>query len=230
MKAGEADLEPSTFNLAPFLTVHVPPQPDHTYVIGADPAEGNPQSDESAAVVLDLANGEQVATLGLRCDPEMFAVHLNRLAKAYGSVTHTRYGSFPCDAGILVERNNHGHAVLLVLRQLGAYLLHGLDSEPGWATTGASKSMLFDLAAKDIREGGLRLHDETTFWQLTAIDGATLAAPPGQHDDRAIACVLALAALRSCRPGLVSVPAIPPVDVIWQADHAPWGRKLDGHW
>ena len=26
--------------------------------------------------------------------PEMFAVHLNRLAKAYGSVRHTRYGSF----------------------------------------------------------------------------------------------------------------------------------------
>ena len=212
-EADEADLEPSTFDLAPYLTVHVPPQPDHAYVIGADPAEGNPQSDESAAVVLDLANGEQVATLGLRCDPEMFAVHLNRLAKAYGSVTHTRYGSFPCEAGILVERNNHGHAVLLVLRQLGAYLLRGLDREPGWATTGASKSMLFDLAAKDIREGGLRLHDETTFWQLTAIDGATLAAPPGQHDDRAIACVLALAALRSCRPGLVSVPAIPPVSL-----------------
>ena len=182
----------------------MPPQPDHAYVIGADPAEGNPQSDESAAVVLDLANGEQVATLGLRCDPERFAVHLDRLAKAYGSVTHTRHGSFPCDAGILVERNNHGHAVLLVLRQLGASLLRGLDREPGWATTGASKSMLFDLAAKDIREGGLRLHDETTFWQLTAIDGATLAAPPGQHDDRAIACVLALAALRSCttEPGL----------------------------
>ena len=214
LKVGEADPEPSILDLAPFVTVHVPPQPDHTYVIGADPAEGNPQSDESAAVVLDLANGEQVATLGLRCDPEMFAVYLNRLAKAYGSVTHTRYGSFPCEAGILVERNNHGHAVLLVLRQLGASLLRGLDDEPGWATTGASKSMLFDLAAKDIREGGLRLHDETTFWQLTAIDGATLAAPPGQHDDRAMACVLALAALRSCRPGLVSVPAIPPVDVM----------------
>jgi hypothetical protein len=159
---------------------------------------------------------------GLRCDPEMFAVHLNRLAKAYGSVRHTRFGSFPYTADILVERKNHGHAVLLVLRQLGASLLHRLDRETGWATTGASKSMLFDLAAKDIREGGLRLHDETSYWQLTAIDGATLAAPPGQHDDRAIACVLALAALRSSGPGLVSVPAIPPVDVIKLADKGRW--------
>jgi len=145
-------------------------------------------------------------------------VQLHRLAETYGSVSHTRFGSFPCAAGILVERNNHGHAVLLVLRRLGASLLHGLDNEPGWATTGASKSLLCDLAAKDIREGGLRLHDERTYWQLTALDGATLAAPPGQHDDRAIACVLALAALRSRRPGLVAVPAIPPVDVIARAD------------
>ena len=47
---------------------------------------------------------------------------------------------------------------------------------------GSSKHLLFDLAAKDIREGGLRLHDETTFWQLTAIDGATPGCAPGQHD------------------------------------------------
>ena len=54
---------------------------------------------------------------------------------------------------------------------------------------------MFDQAAKDIREGGLKLHDPTTYWQLASIDGATLSAPPGQHDDRAMACVLALAAL-----------------------------------
>ena len=197
----------------------MPPQPGHSYVIGVDPAEGNPQSDESAAVVLDYPNGEQVATLGLRCDPEMFAVHLDRLAKAYGSVYTNDYGSFPYGAEIMVERNNHGHAVILALRQIGASLLRGLDGELGWATTGASKHLMFDQAAKDIREGGLRLHDETTFWQLTSIDGATLAAPPGQHDDRAMACVLALAALRKASgPGRGVVPILPPVDVIKEID------------
>jgi hypothetical protein len=85
----------------------------------------------------------------------------------------------------MVERNNHGHAVILALRYIGASLLRGLDGEIGWATTGASKHLMFDQAAKDIREGGLRLRDETTYGQLTSIDGATLAAPPGQHDDRA---------------------------------------------
>ncbi len=199
----------------------MPPQPDHHYVIGADPAEGNPQSDESAAVVLDYATGEQVATMGLRCDPEMFAVHLDRLAAAYASLAE--HGG---EAEIMVERNNHGHAVILALRQLGALLLRGLDGERGWTTTGSSKHQLFDWAAKDIREGGLKLHDETTYWQLTSIDGATLAAPPGQHDDRAMACVLALEALRRAGgPNRVLSLMIPGVDPIEVADRTPWGEK-----
>ena len=199
----------------PGLTVHVPPQPGHTYVIGADPAEGNPQSDESAAVVLDYANGEQVATLGLRCDPEMFAVHLDRLARLYDDS--------PLGAEIMVERNNHGHAVILALRYIGASLLRGPDRELGWAMTGDSKPLLFDQAAKDIREGGLRLHDETTYYQLLSIDGATLAAPPGQHDDRAMACVLALAALRvASGPNRGKSFIISARDVIEEADEGQW--------
>jgi hypothetical protein len=199
----------------PGLTVHVPPQPGHSYVIGADPAEGNPQSDESAAVVLDCANGEQVATLGLRCDPEMFAVHLDRLARLYDDS--------PLGAEIMVERNNHGHAVILALHQVGASLLRGPDREFGWATTGASKHQMFDQAAKDIREGGLRLHDETTVWQLTSIDGATLAAPRGQHDDRAMACVLALVALRTVGgPNRGKSFIIPAVDPLKEIDEGRW--------
>ena len=50
-----------------------------------------------------------------------------------------------------------------------------------------------------------------------------LSAPDGLHDDRATAHVLALAALRFCSVGpLVSVPAIPPVDVIALADRGYW--------
>ena len=76
-----ADRIPSPSEI-PGLTVYVPPDPDHHYVIGADPAEGNPQSDESAAMVLDTDTNEQVATLGLRCDPELFAAHLLEAGQA----------------------------------------------------------------------------------------------------------------------------------------------------
>jgi hypothetical protein len=135
----------------------------------------------------------------------------------------TLYDNTPYGAEMLVERNNHGHAVILALRQIGASLLRGLDGEIGWATTGGSKHLMFDQAAKDIREGGLRLHDETTYYQLASIDGATLAAPPGQHDDRAMACVLALAALRTASgPGRGRSVLVPAVDVLKEIDEAPW--------
>jgi hypothetical protein len=159
-------------------------------------------------------------------------VHLDRLAKAYGVVRTSIYNgitfSSPYDAEILVERNNHGHAVIMALRQLGAALLRGLDGELGWATTGFSKHLMFDQAAKDIREGGLRLHDETTTWQLTSMDGATLAAPPGQHDDRAMACVLALAAMRTASGPGRGMSVIIPSRPLWPGDTG--GADWDELW
>ena len=124
----------------------------------------------------------------------------------------------------MVERNNHGHAVLLWLRETARlWVLRGLDHEPGWMTTGASKHMAFDHAAATIREGGLILHDEKTFFQMASVDGNTLKAPPGQHDDRAMACVLALAVIHWC--SVVSCGAsaiIPPRDWLTEADGSPW--------
>ncbi len=43
-----------SFMSIPGLAVYALPDQDCAYVIGADPAEGNPQSDESAACVLDV--------------------------------------------------------------------------------------------------------------------------------------------------------------------------------
>jgi hypothetical protein len=63
----------------PFLTVFAKPQQGHQYVIGADPAEGNPTSDESAATVLDEATAEQVAVLAGRIEPDVFAGYLYEL-------------------------------------------------------------------------------------------------------------------------------------------------------
>ncbi len=57
----------------PGLEVYVRPQAGRAYVIGADPAEGNPNSDESAATVLDALSGEEAACLAGRCEPTVFA-------------------------------------------------------------------------------------------------------------------------------------------------------------
>ena len=64
--------------------------------------------------------------------------------------------------------------------------------------TGASKPLAFDTAARTFRDGGITLRDEATLYQLASIGGASLAAPPGLRDDRAVACVLAINALERC--------------------------------
>jgi hypothetical protein len=184
----------------PGLRIHRAPVADSYYVAGADPAEGNPHSDESAAVVLDCATGEQAATLGLRCDPALFAAHLDALCRYYN------------DASLMVERNNHGHAVILWLREFSSLtLLRGRDGQPGWIMTGASKPIAFDVAARALRDHAVTLRDEQTLYELAAIDGATLAAPPGQHDDRAVACVLAINALERSTGEVYETVTIPPV-------------------
>src|SRR5512134_1275730 len=90
----------------PGATVWELPHAASEYVIGADPAEGNPQSDESAACVVDAITGDQVAVLAGQCEPAVFAAYLAELMTWYG-------------AGVLVERNNHGHAVLVWMAENG---------------------------------------------------------------------------------------------------------------
>jgi hypothetical protein len=195
----------------PGLALYAEPLAGRRYVIGADPAEGNPQSDESAAQVLDAVTSAQVATLAGRFDPTVFGGLLDQLARYYNR------------AAILCERNNHGHAVLLWLREFGkAPVLHGPDGKPGWPTTGNSKPLAIDHAAEVLRAGATALTDRATLTQLAQLDGATLAAPPGQHDDRAMSYIIALAALKWCGP--LPAPVASPGDpfaVLRPADAKP---------
>jgi hypothetical protein len=68
----------------PGLEVYGLPQPGRSYVLGADPAEGNPTSDDSALAVLDRASGEEVAALAGKFQPAVFAAHVDMIAKWYG--------------------------------------------------------------------------------------------------------------------------------------------------
>jgi hypothetical protein len=196
-------------------------QPGRAYVIAADPAEGNPQSDESAAAVLDAETAEQVAVLAGRFEPAVFAAGLARLSADYNV------------APILVERNNHGHAVILWLEEHregeeGARcgrLLVGRDGRPGWLTTAYHKALAFDAAADILRRGGARIRDRATLTQLLSIRGASLSAPPGAMDDRAVAFVLALAALvglSASDAGSGESVLIEPVAVVHPAETGGW--------
>jgi hypothetical protein len=99
------------------------------------------------------------------------------------------------DAALMVERMNHGHAVLLWLRE-NSYLVRlcGHDHQEGWQSSSKGKFLLYDAAADAFRNRETILHSFATFTQLASIEGGTLRAPEGEHDDRADAYALACAA------------------------------------
>jgi hypothetical protein len=193
----------------PGLNVYVMPQAGRAYAIGADPAEGNPTSDDSALAVLDRTTGEEVASLAGRFQPAVFASHIDALARWYNG------------AEVLVERNNHGHSVLLWLRDHSRVAVaQGIDGKDGWLSNSKGKAMMYDTAAEAFRDRQTVLHGFTTFNQLASIEGASLRAPQGQWDDRADAYVLALCLVqmlsRHTTEGMQGIP------------HAPHMRSLFG--
>src|SRR5262249_21749285 len=104
----------------PGLVIYALPVPGRRYFMGADPADGNPTSDPSALEVLDAQTGEEVASLVGRFEPATLAAHIDTVGRWYNN------------APVLVERNNHGHAVLLWLLDNSKLIrLCGHDNRPG---------------------------------------------------------------------------------------------------
>jgi hypothetical protein len=165
----------------PGLVVYARPQPGRVYVIGADPAEGNPTSNDSALCVLNCETGDEVASLAGKLEPAVFASHAYQIACWYNY------------ASILCERNHHGHAVLLWLLDNGERVLRlcGHDQREGWMSSTLGKTKMYDRCAEAFQNIEVKLHSSETFHQLASIDGSTLKAPDGQPDDRADAFALA---------------------------------------
>ena len=179
------------------------PEGDASYVIAADPAEGNQHSDESAATVVEVSSGRQVGVVAGRYPVEIFAEHLMRLSRLYNG------------APVLVERNNHGHAVNLWLAQQRCVtLLRDQYGRIGWLSTARSKAEAFVSAGQSLAEGAARIRDQVTLDQLMSIR-ASLRAPEGQYDDRAMAYVLALTAINRLQVGSRGESRVlPPVDEV----------------
>src|SRR5262249_37065031 len=91
----------------------------------------------------------------------------------------------------------HGHAVLLWLQEHSPLqLLFGHDDGLGWLSSQRGKALLYDACADAFRNKETVLHSFATLTQLSSVDGSTLRAPDGEHDDRAISYALACAARR----------------------------------
>ena len=198
LKACYQPREPLSLNLLkvekapnlPGLQVFQLPVPKRKYVISADPAEGNPTSDDSATVVLDEMTVEEVAMLSDMFQPSTLAAYLDKLGTWYNG------------ARVMVERNNHGHAVIAWLRDHSRLnLMHGWDDDhmnnerkEGWLSNSRGKSLLYDAMSDACRDGLVIIHSFKCFNQLQSIEGSTLRAPDGEMDDCSDAFALTVVA------------------------------------
>lgn len=182
----------------PGLVIYAARISNLSYGVGMDPAEGNPTSDDSALSVIRIDNGDEVAKLRGKFQPSVFAAYADQIGQYY------------CNASILPERNNHGHAVILWLQDNSPLaILRGHDGNPGWLSSSKGKALLYDAAADAFRNRETRLHSFDTFTQLSSIEGSTLLAPEGLMDDLADSYCLALVAANGFYSGTLQVGASP---------------------
>jgi hypothetical protein len=194
----------------PGLTVWAAPLPCRRYVIGADPAEGNPNSDESAACVLDAVTWAEMAEVVGKIEPSTFALYLDEVGRWYNG------------ADVLPERNNHGHLLIRELQRLGNLrVLDGYDGKPGWLSNVKGKPLLYGLLADAVREGACLVRGSETAAQLASIEASTLNAPEGLRDDRADAYALAVAAL-AWRPPAGASTLVAQWDPLQEYDRGSW--------
>jgi hypothetical protein len=174
----------------PGLIVYEQPVEGESYVVPADPAEGNPRSNPSAATVLN-SKWEQAAVMSGQFEPSVFGGYLVELARWYN------------DATIVPERNNHGHTVILAIQNLGAgelLYVSPFDSRPGhpkygWLSSPKMRTEAVNLTAKALKDGDVTLRDEATVNELVML-GPNARAPSGFNDDRAMTVIIGLAALK----------------------------------
>jgi hypothetical protein len=167
------------------LQLWFPSQVGKQYLIGVDPAGGGSQGDYSCAVVIERSTGLQCAELHGHFPPRELAVRLIELANSYNQ-------------GLLVvEQNNHGHAVLAHLRMEGCMNIFREGGHDGWLTSAVSRpAMIENLAAvlaleQTIVRSSRLLNECRTF--IRHVDGSSSAAA-GSHDDCVMAMAIALAA------------------------------------
>ncbi len=183
--------EPLATDLNGALRVWATPQQGRRYVIGADTAEGLARGDYSAAVVLDWETGADVAELHGHFPPEEFARYLRDIGAWYST------------ALLGIERNMHGHAVLLALSTVYGYpnlYAHaeydaslGTTPRLGWPTTSSTKPVMIDALAQAIRErrpfrNAALLGECRTY---VVKDNGDTAASGSLHDDRVMAAAIA---------------------------------------
>jgi hypothetical protein len=184
--------EPAERRRGGALHVWLPPLAGHEYLVAVDTAGGGPDGDFAAIQVIELATGLQCAELQHRLSPLELAKVAAQLAREYSLGS----GS---EVTIVVERNNHGAAVLAYLDAIEHYRhVWAEDGVAGWLTTAGNKPRMVG------RIGALLVESPAIFASRRLLrecrsfishSGGSTGAANGAHDD----CLMAMAIAQAVR-------------------------------
>jgi hypothetical protein len=176
------------------------PDKTRTYVCGGDCAEGV-GGDKSYGVMLDARSREVVATVCADVKPYEFAELLNKMCIHYRAPGRP----FPM---LAVERNNHGHAVLLQLEEHIRYSnlffriksvdpISGRqqkDDRPGWVTDKVTRPIMINAFVDAVENSYMTLNDSYILNEcLTLVNNeGKIEAAENKNDDSIIASSIAL--------------------------------------
>ena len=154
------------------------------YLLAVDTCGGGEEGDFAAAQVVDRVTGLQCAELRERLRPAELARVVTELAREYGG------------AMVVVERNNHGAAVLALLEGCVS-LWKDARGEAGWLTTAASKPGMVARLGAVIAEGAETLMSRRLLAECRTFvsgEGGRMGAASGSHDDLVMSMAVALSA------------------------------------
>jgi len=178
--------EPSEVRRNGELEIWLPPLVGKHYLVAVDPAGGGSDGDYSAVEVVEMESGLQCAEFAGHVGGMELARLITELATEYNG------------AWLVVERNNHGTGVLMLVEQvLGYGKVFRQGGQAGYLTTSVSRpAMLGRLDAALVGQPecflSRRLLGECRSF-VRKTDGSS-GARSGTHDDRVMAMAIALAA------------------------------------
>lgn len=210
-------------SLENMLLVWELPGEDETYAIGADVAEGLEHGDRSSLDVIKRSTGEQVAHWYGHLDAELFAMLLNHVGRMYGTTDEPAF--------IGPERNNHGHAVLLKLRDIyptrriyaQEYIDRDRDDETprlGWLTTAQSKPLVTEGLKTLLRNGCSGIRWIGTVSEATSYvydKQGRMNAQEGCYDDQLMSYMIAQE-MRARMPARIVKPETSRKPKHWMAN------------
>jgi len=176
------------------------PENGRHYGIGVDTAEGLAHGDNSVISVVCKETGREVA----QASGKISAIDENDLARVL-SLVGRMYRDHLC----VIERNNHGHALIGFVKDDAALNLYQQEEKDaitqkvtrkiGWDTGHKSKAYVIGVLKRDLKDGACIPRSPETYDELrTYIHGerGIMGAMPGKKDDRVIALSLANLACR----------------------------------